>query len=237
MSSQHIVTSFDQDLDKLRALISEMGGLVESQLKGALKILEKFDPESAKKIIANDKKLDALEAEVDALTVQLLALRAPVAEDLRVIITALKISSNLERMGDYSKNVAKRMVNMPDTRNLAGAKKSLVALGHLVEPMIKDVLDAFIDGSSKKALRIIERDEDVDRVYSSIFREFLTYMMEDSKNISPCTHLLFVAKNFERIGDHATNIAEQVYFMLEGSFPDDDRPKGDTSVSINLTGK
>lgn len=237
MTNKHIVSSFDVDLDKLRSLISEMGGLVEGQLRGAIEILEKFDPEKAKKIISRDQKLDDLEARLDQTAIQVLAMRQPFAEDLRIIVTALKISSNLERMGDYCKNVAKRMLNQDTVRGLDNAKKSLAAMGKMLLPMVKEVLDCFIDSNADQALGVIEADRDVDRVYSSIFREFLTYMMEDSKNITPCTHLLFVAKNFERIGDHATNIAEQVHYMLVGHFPPDDRPKGDTTDRISVAKK
>lgn len=237
MTNKHIVTSFDADLDKLRSLISEMGGLVESQLRGAIEILEKFDPEKAKKIIARDQKLDDLEAKLDQTAIQILALRQPFAEDLRIIVTALKISSNLERMGDYCKNVAKRMLNLETAKGLDNSKKSLAAMGKMLVPMVKEVLDCFIDSNIEQAVGVIEADRDVDRVYTSIFREFLTYMMEDTRNITPCTQLLFVAKNFERIGDHATNIAEQVHFMLVGHFPLDDRPKGDITDQISVPKK
>ncbi len=234
MPTEHIVKSFDKELNKLRSLIVEMGGIVEGQLKSSLDILEKYNPEKAEEIIARDKKLDNLEIEVDRQAVKMLALRQPFAEDLRVVITALKISSNLERMGDYSKNIAKRLLTLTAIPTLAGARKSIISMGRMVQPMIIDVLDSFVERDSKKALSIIERDEDVDRVYTSLFREVLTYMMEDNKNISGCTHLLFIAKNVERIGDHATNIAEQIHFMLEGKFPEDDRIKRDKTTKIMI---
>ena len=236
MSHKHIVKAYDTELTELKKLITEMGGIAEGQLHDVLEILAKTNPEKAREIIKRDKKLDKLEAEADALATRLLALRQPMAEDLRVIIAALKVSSNIERMGDYTKNIARRLVTLTTMPILERPKKSIIAMGRMVQPMIRDVIDAFVEGDTKRALAIIERDEDVDRVYSSCFRELLTYMMEDNKNISACTHLLFVARNIERIGDHATNIAEQIHFMLEGEFPEDKRHKGDTTESIVVEG-
>jgi len=232
MPTEHIVKSFDEELNNLRALIVEMGGMVEGQLKDAITILEKYDPAKAKKLIERDKKLDDLEGRVVDMATQVLALRQPFAEDLRIILTALKISSNLERMGDYSKNIAKRMLTIESIPTLASPKKSIIAMSRLAEPMIIGVIDAFVDRDAKKALSIIEKDKDVDRVYNSLFRELLTYMMEDNKNISGCIHLMFIAKNVERIGDHATNIAEQVHFMETGEYPEDERPKRDETPTI-----
>lgn len=232
MTSEHIVKAYDDELNDLKKVIIEMGGLVEAQLNSALEILTRDDPVLAKEIIKRDKKLDALEAEADAQAIRMLALRQPVAGDLRIIITALKISSNLERMGDYTKNVARRLITLTHTPVLGDPRKSLIAMSRMVIPMVRDVIDAFVEEDGAKALSIFECDKDVDRVYTALFRELLTYMMEDNKNISACTHLLFMAKNIERIGDHATNIGEQIYFMMEGHFPEDDRSKKDKTSKI-----
>jgi phosphate transport system protein len=232
MEHKHIVKSYDNELEALKKHLLEMGGLAESQLKESLQVLVRHDPKRAQKLVERDKKMDALEAEVASSAIKLIALRQPMAEDLRVIITALKASANLERMGDYSKNIAARVITLAKNPVLVGVSKSIARMGDLVIAMIHDVLDAFVARDAAKALSVLEADRDVDRHYTGLFREILTYMMEDARNISLGTHLMFIAKNVERIGDHATNIAEQVHFMVEGAYPADERPKEDESATI-----
>jgi len=232
MEQQHIVKSYDEDLAKLEAMIVEMGGLVEAQLTGALTALERSDTELAAEIVAKDRKLDDLEQAVEADAIRLIALRQPMAEDLRIIVTALKISSNLERMGDYAKNVAKRVDALSQLPALRDPIHSIKKMSEIALAMVHEVLDSFIERDVQLALAVIERDRDVDRLYTGLYRENLTYMMENPRNIAACTHLMFAAKNIERIGDHATNIAEQVHFMLLGKLPDMDRPKSDHTAQV-----
>jgi len=229
METEHIVKSYDEELGKLDSMIAEMGGLAEAQLVDAIQALSTRDVELAERVVQADKRIDELESEIDNFTLRLLALRQPMAEDLRIVIAALKVSANLERIGDYAKNVAKRTVPLSQTPALGGACGTIARMGVLVQGMIKNVLDAYVSRDSKKADDVRLRDEEVDTMYTSLFRELLTYMMENPKNITPCTHLLFVAKNVERIGDHTTGIAEQVHFIVCGEKPEDERPKGDRS--------
>ena len=241
MEKEHIVKSYDSDLNRLERLISEMGGLAEAQLSGSIESLKLFDIEAADQLIANDKRLDELEIEIDEFVIRLLALRQPMAEDLRTIITGLKISSNLERIGDYSKNIAKRTPTLSQSTHVStlirGPIRTISSMASIVQLMIKNVLDAYVARDADKADDVRAHDQEVDTLHSSLFRELLTYMMEDPRNISACTHLLFVAKNVERMGDHVTGIAEQIHFMVHGSLPPDDRIKGDNSstevVDIN----
>ena len=231
MTSDHIVKSFDEELNRLNTAIAQMGGLAEVQMAEAVQALVRRDSDAASRIIADDKKIDALEHEVDSMTVRLLALRQPMAEDLRAIIVALKISSDLERIGDYAKNIAKRIEPLAQTPVLE-QMHTLRRMATLVGGMIKTVLDAYVERDAGKAVDVIVRDEEVDALHTSLFRELLTYMMEDPRNITPCTHLLFVAKNIERSGDHATNIAENVQFLVSGEPSVDERPKGDGSSVV-----
>lgn len=231
MNQQHIVRAYDDDLKRLNEIITRMGGLAENQLAGAMRAVHEHDSELAQQVVEADAKVDALEQEADAFVVQLLALRQPMASDLRVIVGALKISSMLERIADYATNVAKRMVTLAQSPQLPPAH-GIPRMGQIAQGMIKDVLDAFQTGDAEKAMDVWQRDEEVDEAYNSLFRELLTYMMEDVRSISTCAHLLFMAKNIERIGDHATNIAENIYFMVNGEALLDVRPKGvDHSVA------
>jgi phosphate transport system protein len=207
-----------------------MGGLAELQLADAIDAIVKRDTEKAERVVANDKRIDALERDVDRLAIRLLALRQPMAADLRAIVSALKTASIIERVGDYAKNMAKRTVALTNAPPVA-AVKTIVRMGGLVQAMIKNVLDAYVERDVAKAEEVLKSDEDVDLLYTSLFRELLTYMMEDPRNITPSTHLLFVAKIVERIGDHATNIANNVCFMVLGEEPDAAaRPKGEGSI-------
>jgi phosphate transport system protein len=235
MSNDHIVSSFKADQGRLDNMIAEMGGLAESQLSRSIEALCKRDLEAAERIIPADKKIDALEEEIYEFTVKLLALRQPVADDLRIIISAIKISSVIERIGDYAKNISKRTIVLKEGPSLTGALNTVSRMGDLVQIMIKQALDAYIERDAEKAGDVRARDREVDLLHTSLFRELLTYMMEDPRHITPCTHLLFVAKNIERIGDHTTGIAEQVHFMVHGEMPADERPKGDHSSTTIVT--
>jgi phosphate transport system protein len=228
MTSEHIVKSFDEQLNRLEHTIAEMGGLAETQLTDAIEALMKRDSEKAAEVAAADARIDEMESEVDHLAISLLALRQPMASDLRAIVSALKTSAIIERIGDYAKNVAKRtavLVEFPPTPSTF----PIARLGRLAQEMIKDVLDAYVNRDVEKAAMVWERDKELDTLYTSIFRELLTYMMEDPRNITSCTHLLFVAKNIERIGDHTTNIAENVHFLVKGKSPLEERQKDDSS--------
>ena len=215
MATGHTVKAFDEDLSQLRGLISEMGGRAEAAIIGSLEALANRDVESAAKIVEDDKKIDELEAEVERQVVRLIALRAPLADDLREVLAALKIASLVERMGDYAKNIAKRIPVLQDARGM-DALSVLPAMGKIAAEMVRNVLDAFVMRDPDAALAVAARDKAVDEFYNSLFRTLLTYMMENPHNITASTHLLFIAKNVERIGDHATNVAEMVYFAATG---------------------
>ena len=232
---EHIVSSFDADLGRLDTMIAEMGGLAESQLAGSIEALRKRDIAAAEKIVPADKRIDDLEDEIYEFTVKLIALRQPMAEDLRIVISAIKVSSVLERIGDYAKNISKRTIVLEKSPAMGSAVNTVSRMGNLVQGMIKNALDAYIARDADMANDVRDRDREVDLLHTSLFRELLTYMMEDPRHITPCAHLLFVAKNIERIGDHATGIAEQVYFMVHGEMPHDDRPKGDSSSTTAVT--
>lgn len=224
----HIVSAYDDEFKKLTKLLASMGGLAESQLAGALTAIEKRDDSTARAVKEGDKEIDQLEQDIEALVVRMLALRQPVANDLRYIVSTLRTSSDIERIGDYAKNIAKRAIalnQLPAEPLLRG----VVRMGRPVQTMLKDVMDAHLQGDTAKAIAVWEADEEVDALYTSLFRELLTYMMEDPRHITPCTHLLFIAKNLERIGDHATNIAETIHFRVEGVPLAERRPKADAS--------
>jgi len=232
MDTDHIVKEYDEELKKLDHLVAEMGGLVESQLAASIDALVKFDLDKANTIIKADKKIDQLEIEIDEFAIKLIALRQPMADDLRAIITSLKISNNLERIGDYAKNIAKRSITLSKTTILPGPSGVIRSMSDIVQSMIRNVLDAYVARDAGRADDVRLRDEQVDQLHSGIFRELLTYMMENPRNITTCTHLLFIAKNIERMGDHTTNIAEYVRFMVTGKMPEDERPKDDQTASL-----
>jgi len=214
-SREHTLKAFDEDLDRLRALISQMGGLAEHSIGEAMRCLVQRDLEGALRVIEEDKKLDVLEVETERRAVQLIALRAPMAEDLRDVVAALKISGVVERIGDYAKNIAKR-VPLLDGPAKIEPLSLLPEMARIATGMVHDVLDAFVERDADVAVQVCERDQQVDDFYDSIFRALLTHMMENPHNISQSAHLLFVAKNLERVGDHATNIAEMVYYAATG---------------------
>jgi phosphate transport system protein len=228
MAAEHIIKSYDEELGRLNNLIVEMGGLAENQLSSSIDAVAKRDSELAARVVEGDAKVDELERELDNLAIRLLALRQPMARDLRQIFAALKIGSDLERICDYAANVAKRSIALAQTPPIQPVH-ALPRMGALALALVRDVIDAYVERDADKALSVWRRDEELDEMYSSLFREFLTYMMEDPRNIGPCTHLLFMAKNIERIGDHATNIAENLYYMVRGTPLTEARPKGDKS--------
>jgi phosphate transport system protein len=211
----HTVKAFDDDLDQLRGLIAEMGGLAEAAISESMRALVQRDTEAALKVVHNDAKIDALEAEVERNAVQLIALRAPMAGDLRDVVAALKISGVVERIGDYAKNIAKRV---PLLENIGQIEplSLLPEMARIATEMVHDILTAFVERDADAALRVMERDNAVDDFYDSIFRTLLTHMMENPQSIGQSAHLLFIAKNLERAGDHATNIAEMVYYAATG---------------------
>ncbi|HEX4889561.1 MAG TPA: phosphate signaling complex protein PhoU [Alphaproteobacteria bacterium] len=231
MVSDHIVKSFDDELNQLVSKIAEMGGLAERQLADSITALSRRDEELANSVIEQDARLDILEEDIDAHVIRMLALRQPQALDLRAVIVALKISAELERAGDYAKNVAKRALTLMQTPTVGPAANTIVRMGTIVGGMISNVIDAYLHADTIKAKEVRARDHDVDQIHTSLFRELLTYMMEDPRNITACTHLLFIAKNIERIGDHVTNIAENVHFLVSGENIAEDRPKSDFSSS------
>ena len=231
-SEQHIASAFDRDLEAIQAMIMKMGGLVESSIVDATKSLQTRDEELAERVRANDKLIDELEQRVNEEAARVLALRSPTAGDLRTVLTVMKISANLERVGDYSKNLAKRTAVLIQMTPVDGASGAVRRMAKEVELMLKDALDAYIQRDAALAEDVRQRDADVDQMYNALFREFLTHMMEDPRNITACMHLHFIAKNIERMGDHVTSIAEQVIYLVTGEMPDESRQKQDmTSLS------
>lgn len=217
---EHTVKAFDEDITRLRGLIAEMGGLAELAIEEAMQALVSGDEVLGNEVVARDRKLDTLESEVDAMAVRTLALRAPMADDLREIVAALKIGGILERVGDYAKNIAKRVARI-EGRSRFEPLTLIPAMGELAAEMIHDVLTAYAARDPELAREVIERDEKVDAFYDSIFRNLVSFMVENPATISSAAHLLFIARNLERIGDHATNIAEMVHYSAVGTYPPD----------------
>ncbi|XSG83497.1 MAG: phosphate signaling complex protein PhoU [Methyloligella sp. ZOD6] len=231
---EHIVSSYEEELSSLNNKIARMGGLAEQVLGQSIDALQGRDPELAANTIQQDEAIDALEKEIEEQAITMIARRQPLAYDLRQIMAALRISSDLERIGDLGKNIAKRALAVVEEQQPKQLMLGLRHMGELALEQLKDVLDAFIERDADAALKVWYKDEDIDAMYNSLFRELLTYMMEDPRNIGLCTHLLFGAKNIERVGDHATNIAETVYFLVHGTPVTDERPKGDKTSSTPL---
>lgn len=229
MNTAHILSAFDRDLEAAQALVMRMGGLVETALLDAAEALDTRDEDLAARVRTGDAAIDALEDQINAQCAQLLALRGPTAGDLRTVLTVMKIAAALERAGDYAKNMAKRTAVLSQMAQVAGASGSIRRLAKAVVQMLTDALDAYIRRDVKLAEDVRTRDRDVDQMYNSIFRELLTHMMEDPRNIGPCMHLHFIAKNIERVGDHATSVAEQVIYLVTGAMPEDERPKVDST--------
>ena len=217
MVQEHTVKAFDEDITKLRGLIAEMGGLAEVALREAMDALVNSNHDLAREVVARDKRIDALEAEVDRLAVRVIALRAPMADDLREVVAALKIAGVIERIGDYSKNIAKSVAKIEERRRFEPLTL-IPAMAEIAGEMVHDVLTAYAARDAELAARIVARDDKVDAFYDSIFRNFVSYMMENPSTISSVAQLLFVARNIERIGDHATNVAEMVHFAATGVY-------------------
>ena len=232
-----IVTTFEDDLQQIERLMVEMGGLVERQIFDATAALHARDIDWANEIVDGDQAIDALENDVDEKVIRLIALRHPRGKDLRFTIGALKVANSLERLGDYAKNMAKRTLVISQSPPVGSITLTLKRMSELVSEMLKDVLDAYIKRDVALADSVRSRDESVDQLYNSQFRELLTHMMESPKTITPGMHLHFIAKNLERMGDHITGIAEQVHFMVNGRMPDDDRPKSDNTAYEALSAK
>ena len=238
MSAQ-IVTTFEDDLQQIDRLLVEMGGLVERQIFDATAALHARDIEWANEIVKGDRAIDALENEVDEKVIRLIALRHPREANLRFTIGALKVAASLERLGDYAKNMAKRTLVISQSPPVGSITLTLKRMSELVSEMLKDVLDAYIRRDVALAGSVRSRDESVDQLYNSQFRELLTHMMESPKTITPGMHLHFIAKNLERMGDHVTGIAEQVHFMVKGDMPEEQRPKSDNTAyeALRATGE
>ena len=214
-------------------MIMKMGGMVEQQLIEAAQALETRDDALAARVRDADKQIDALDEQVNLEAARLIALRAPAAKDLRTVLSVLKISGNLERIGDYSKNLGKRSLVLAQMPVIPGSAGAIRRMAKAVEQMLKDALDAYIHRDVELAIDVRSRDQDVDQMYNALFREFLTHMMEDPRNITACMHLHFIAKNIERSGDHVTSIAEQVIYLATGEAPTDARPKTESVMRID----
>ncbi|RUY39953.1 phosphate signaling complex protein PhoU, partial [Mesorhizobium sp. M7A.F.Ca.CA.004.06.1.1] len=227
MQSVHIVSAYDEELKYLSKRIAAMGGHAERMVEQAVTALVNADPGLAQKVIRDDTVLDEGQREIDDKAIIIIAKRQPMAADLREIVGTIRISADLERVGDLAKNVAKRVVAVTDGRQPTSLFRGLEALSNLALTQLKEVLDVYASRSVEKIGFVRDRDDQIDAMYTSLFRELLTYMMEDPRNITPCTHLLFCAKNIERIGDHATNIAETIYYIVTGDQLPAERPKGD----------
>ena len=229
MASGHIVASFDDDLAELNTMLARLGGLAEKQFADAIDALERRDIQNIDEIIARDAELDEVEFALNERGIEIIALRAPVARDLRRVIVTLKVASVLERIGDYAKNVAKRSRVIIEHENSKSDNVSLARMAGLVQQMLNQVLDAYVSGDADLAMDVRDRDMEVDRLHTSLFREMLERMSENPYQVSASSHLLFIAKNIERIGDHTTGIAEQIFFLKNGQYPSDERPKADKS--------
>jgi phosphate transport system protein len=229
MNNIHISSVFDRDLESIQAMVMKMGGLVESAILDAAQALETRDEELAERVRQGDRAIDALEELINTECARVIALRSPIATDLRTVLTVMKIAASLERCGDYAKNLAKRSLILSQMSPIGSSAGSIRRLAKAVQVLLSDALDAYIRRDAELAADVRTRDRDIDQMYNALFREFVTYMMEDSRNITPTMHLHFIAKNIERVGDHATGIAEQVIYLVTGQMPGDDRPKSDTS--------
>ncbi|MCB1379659.1 MAG: phosphate signaling complex protein PhoU [Alphaproteobacteria bacterium] len=231
--SNHIVKAYDADLAELKKMLAQMGGLAEQQLDDAIDALTRRDTALADRVIQNDEKIDRLERQIEERAITTIAKRQPMARDLREIMVAIRVSSDLERIGDLAKNTAKRTHAISEAlpRKLMSG---VTRMGRLAQQELKNILDAYARSDAEKAMEVWRSDEELDALYNSIFRELLTYMMEDPRNISLCTHLLFGAKNMERIGDHATNIAENIHYMVHGKTLAEGRPKRDTTSTLYI---
>ncbi len=232
--TEHTAKAFDIDLQELTRMVAEMGGLAEKQVADAVDALARRDADRAQRTVAADPSIDALQHEIEDKAVLTIARRQPMAVDLREVVGALRVSNDLERIGDLAKNIGKRVLALDSEFHPPKLIRGVEHMGSMVLGQLKEVLDSYARHDLKKALAVWNGDEEVDAMCTSLFRELLTYMMEDPRNITFCIHLMFCAKNIERMGDHATNIAETVYYMIEGHMIADERPKGDTTAFATL---
>ena len=230
-SDKHILSAFDRDLEGVQALVLRMGGLVEAAIADAATALDTRDEALAERVREGDATIDQLEDLINAECVRLIAIRAPAASDLRTVLTVMKIAASLERCGDYAKNLAKRSIVLAQMHTIEGASGSIRRMARQVGLLLKDALDAFIARDVELAAAVRQQDRDVDQMYTALFREFLTHMLEDPRNITACMHLHFIAKNIERVGDHATAIAEQVIYLATGTLPAEPRPKSESVIA------
>ena len=235
MNQQHIASAYDRDLDAIQAMIMRMGGLVEAAIIDAARSLETRDEDLAERVRRGDAAIDRLEEQINEECARVIALRAPTARDLRTVLSVMKISANLERVADYAKNLAKRTSILVQMAPVGDSSSALRRMAQAVQTMLKDALDAYAGRDAALAEAVRQSDTEVDQMYNALFREFLTYMMEDPRNITACMHLHFIAKNMERMGDHVTSVAEQVIYLSTGAMPPESRPKADrTSVESRL---
>ena len=231
--AEHTIKAFDDEIDRLRGLIAEMGGRAEAAIENAMLALQRQDLALAAEVVEGDKRIDAIEAEVEKLVIEVIALRAPMANDLRDVIAALKIVSVIERIGDYAKNIAKRVPLIDTNKRLLEPMSLLPSMGQVAAEMVHDVLNAYAARDPDLAQAVVDRDAVVDDFYNSVFRTLVTFMVENPKTISECAQLLFVAKHIERIGDHATNVAEMVYYAATGqTMPERERGGTDAQAEI-----
>lgn len=230
-TSEKVRIAFDAELDKLNKMLLDMGSQVTKHLTKSVEAISTGDAKLAQEIIDRDFEIDQMEHDIDQFAVRLLALRQPVAKDLRHVIMSIKISSHLERIADYAANICKRAIMLNDMPEVK-ATKDIASMAKIVNAMIRDVLEAYKNADNEKATTVWESDIVVDEMYMGILKELLSLMTKDSNNISPCTHLLFIAKNIERMGDHATNIAESVHYLVHGTLFTEQRPKGDSIRAI-----
>lgn len=233
MNDRHIVSSFDHDLEAVQAQVMKMGGLVEKALLDAAEALDLRDEALAEKVRAGDKAIDALEEMIQTECARIIAQRAPAARDLRTVLTVMRLAAALERAGDYAKNLAKRSLVLMQTPPVGTASGTVRRMAKLVVQQMSEALDAYIARDAVKAREVRLRDQEIDQMYGGLFRQLLTYMLEDPRTITASMHLHFIAKNIERVGDHATGIAEQVIYLVEGELPSDDRPKHDAVASAD----
>lgn len=229
MQQAHIRSRFDTELEAVQARVMKLGGLVEAALLDAAEALELRDEALAERVRQGDAAIDALEEEIQTACARLLALESPAAGDLRLVLSVMRIAAALERSGDYAKNLAKRALLLLTMSPVGTSGGAIRRMAKAVVAMLSDALDAYVARDDARADEVRHRDHEIDQLYNALFREFLTYMMEDPRNITPCMHLHFIAKNIERVGDHATGIAEQVIYLVRGEMPDAARPKMDST--------
>lgn len=230
--NEHISSAYDRDLEEIQSFIVKMGGMVEHAILESAKALEVRDVERAESVRKGDKAIDAIEEQINEAAARTIALRAPVSKDLRALLSVLKLAASLERVGDYAKNIAKRTPILADMKPISGADATLRRMSKEVQAMLGDALNAYVRNDVDLAESVRQRDLDVDQMYNALFREFLTFMMEDPRNISACMHMHFIAKNIERMGDLVTNMAEQVIYMVTGEMPEEDRPKMSSTSTV-----